>query len=277
MYDIIPFVLIIASLSIIISIVVKKFSALANLDVNNIKSEREARFKEQMISNRIKRNYRKYFQLVSRFFNPIIEAIGLFFKNLYKKLINLKEEKEREVEVIEDEPQSIEQLFKEADEFIRDEKYAEAEKRYIEIISLDSKNILAFKKLGKVYFDKKNYSEARQTLEHALRLTESISSFPDNSTNENYSEVSTHIAGMYFDLALICKETDSGEEALVNIDKALSLEPNNPRYLDTKFDLCIITKDKNCASSVFEKLKETDPQNQKLEELKKIIEEMESN
>jgi tetratricopeptide (TPR) repeat protein len=274
MYNIIPFILILVSLSVIIMIVVKKFSVLANLDVKNIKSEREARFKERMISNRIKRNYRKYLLLFSRVLKPATEAVSEFIKNLYKKLINLKEEKERETDIEDDDLPKVEQLFLEADELIGEERFIEAEKKYIEIISQDSKNILAFKKLGKVYFDQKNYTEAKQTLEHALRLTESSSDFPDNSTDENYSDANTHIAGMYFELALICRETDVNEDALTNIDKALSLEPNNPRYLDAKFDLCVIAKDKNCAVDVFEKLKETDPKNQKLDELRKVVESM---
>ena len=45
MYNIIPLVLILISLSIIIVIVVKKFPALANLDVENIPKEKEDRKK----------------------------------------------------------------------------------------------------------------------------------------------------------------------------------------------------------------------------------------
>lgn len=277
MFYVIPSVLILISLSIIISIIVRKFSVLANLDVDNMKSEREARFKERMVSNRIKRSYRKYFLQFSRIFKPLFEASGKYFMGLYKKLINLKEEKEREreVEANMDEPQNIEQLFHDADELIREEDFSAAEKKYIEIISIDSRNFLAFKKLGKVYFDRRDYIEAKQTLEHALKLTENISAFPDNSTNEKYSEASTQISGMYFDLALICIEIGVQTEALVNIDKALSLEPNNPRYLDTKLGLCIAVKDKNKASVVFEKLKESNPDNQKLDELKEMINNLE--
>lgn len=273
MLDIILLVVILLSLSVILSIVVRKFSILANLDVANMRAEREARFKEQIISNRLKRNYRKFFMQISHVFKPVSEAVARFFVNFYKKLINIKEEKEREIEVNSGEPElnSIDQLFYDAEEATKVEDYAGAEKKYIEIISLDSKNFLAFKKLGRVYYDKKDYVEARQTLEHALRLTENLSAIPDNSTDENYPEVSTQISGMYFDLALISQAVTDYESALLNIEKALSLEPNNPRYLDTKFDIAIILKNKKKAEEALVLLKKTNPDNQKLDELDKMV------
>ena len=46
------------------------------------------------------------------------------------------------------------------------------EKIYIEIIGLDSQNIKAFRELGQIYFQRKEYEEAKQTLEHILKLQE---------------------------------------------------------------------------------------------------------
>ena len=48
-------------------------------------------------------------------------------------------------------PDEIEELFLEGQEKDKGEEYDEAEKKYIEIISLDSKNIKAFKMLGRLY------------------------------------------------------------------------------------------------------------------------------
>ena len=45
-------------------------------------------------------------------------------------------------------------------------------KEYIEIIKHDSQNLKAFKGLGNLYMDKKQFREAKQTFEHVLRLVE---------------------------------------------------------------------------------------------------------
>lgn len=272
MWDVISFILIFVSLGVITAIVVRKFSVLASLDVENIKEEREAKFKEQIISNRLKRNYRKYSLRFVRIITPLITSMGEFFKNIYKKLVSIKEEEEKNIAVESnmDDDEGIEKLFREADELVTEEDLTGAEKKYIEIIAIESKNIMAFKKLAKLYFERKDYTEAKQSLEHAIRLTENSSDFSGNEA-ENLDEPKINLSAMYFDLALISKATDIPEEAMQNINKSLSLEPNNPRYLDTKFDICIMNEDKEEARLVFEKMRESNPENQKLPEMEEQL------
>lgn len=269
MFNIIPLILILISLSVIIVIVLKKFSVLANLDVENIQSEKEARFKEQIIGNRIKRNFYKYSSRIIRVFKPLGEEIGLFFANSYKKLLEFKENYNKEkILKNESDEQIIQRCFKEADIFIEEEKYDEAENRLIEVIGLDGKNVKAFRSLGNVYLFKKSFTEARQTLGHAIKLLEA--SYDPNKViggNDN-SDINNQLASAYFDLTLANRETGDTDAAIESIDMALGVQPNNPRYLDTKFELSIIKKDIEKAEEAYEKLKTADPDNQKLNELK---------
>ena len=62
------------------------------------------------------------------------------------------------------------------------------------------------------------------------------------------------------------------EDAKQNIQEALDLEPNNPRYLDLILDLSIMKKDKESALYYLEKLAEVNPENNKLNELSERIE-----
>jgi len=252
---------------------------LANLDIETIQSEREIKVKERIISKRLKRNFFRYFSKLTRVINPIGEGISTFFKWSYKKLIEFKDNYNKEDEMVNgDTGKVVAKLFSEAEDFIKEEDLNGAENRYIEIIGIDSKNIKAFKNLGKLYFDRKNYNEAKETLEHALRLLEKdyeeASMDPDTKEGEQAEDINSQIAGIYVDLAEICRVIEDYGEAQKRIEKALKIEPNNPRYLDTKLEISIINKDKGSALDAYDKLKEVNPDNQKLDDFQTQIKEL---
>ncbi len=260
MYNIAPLVLILVCLGVVTIIVIRKFSVLANLDIDNIPAEKEARVKEQIISNRLKRNIIKWTSKLTNLLRFVFEKLNIFGKWVYKKLIDIKdhykhEELERKPEKKEE---TVEELLVDVEELIKNEEKEEVEERLIKIIGLDSKNIKAFKMLANIYFEGGQHEEAKQTYEHILKLMRET----ENQKGE---------AGIYFDIALIEKDRDNIGEAIVNFNKALEIEPNNPRYLDTLLETSIINKDKINATVAFEKLSEVNPENQKLKDFKEQI------
>lgn len=275
MFDILPLIIILISLTIIIVIVARKFSILSDLDVENIQTEKEARFKERIVGNRIKRNFYKHYSRVIRFFRPIIDSLGSFFVGLYKKLLEFKDSYNKEKEMKSEKTEDIlDKYLTEAEDHRKNEEFEKAEKALIEAIAIDSQSIKAFKILSDVYLDKKSYREAKQTLEHVAKLLET--SYDPNKviSGEGVDEVGSQLSLIYFDLSLVSSELDDKVSALKNINKALSIESNNPRYLNTKIDVSIVVKNKEEANLAYEKLKEVDPSNQKLEEIKAKIEEI---
>lgn len=275
MYNIIPLILIIISLIIIISIVVKKFSALASLDVSTIQSEREAVFKERIISNRLKRNYFRFYSKTLIVLRPVGEALKESCKNLYRRLVEFKENYNNDKSVILNPEEKINQLQLESDNLVKSESLEEAEKKLIEIISLDTKNVRAFRSLGELYLRGKKYQEAEQTFGHVLKLIEKhIEQKGGNLENGEKEEINMQMAETYFDLAEAQENKGSLEEALKNIDEALEIMPNNPRYLDSKVEISIMKKDKNLANEALKTLTNANPENQKLADFKKQIEEL---
>lgn len=277
MYNIIPLILILISLCIIIVVVVRKFSVLAALDVGAIQAEREAVFKERIISSRLKRTFYKYYSRLVNVMRPIGQAIGNFFQWLQKKLVEFKENNAKEAAAILNDAEKINRLFTEAEELLKAEKLDEAEKRYIAIISMDKKNFKAFRALGKLYYERKDYHEARQTLEHVLKLCEkNLEGAQPVGKNqaedrENNGEIINALAATYFDIALVCRATDNLDGAFTFANKAIKIEPNNPRYLDFKLEISIIKKDKIAALDAYEQLLAVNPENQKLVDLKEQI------
>lgn len=257
MYDIIPIILIIISLSAMIVIAVRKFPALAALDVENMPQEKEAKFKEKIITNRLKRNIIKYSSRVARILNPVGQGLAYFLKWAYGKLDEAKEKyKMGAVLPAEKTEETVEGIISEAGNFIKKEDFETAEKKLIQAINIDAKNISAFKALAGLYFKKKSYNEAKQTFEHVLKL------------------IGEEDAEIYFDLSLTGKEAGDMESAIANIEKAAAIEPNNPRYIDTMLEISIINKDKERALKAYEEMKQVNPENQKLRDIKKEIDEL---
>lgn len=289
MYNIIPLLLILISLSVIIAIVIKKFSILANLDAENIPEEKEAKFKERIISNRLKRNIVKWWSKSSRLLKPLGLAVGNSFKSTLNKLYQLKNDYQaREGETI-DVGRKIEQLFAAAEELKKQDELASAEKKYIEIIGLDSKNLKAFRELAQVYFEKKEYEEAKQTFEHILKLKEDDEAVYDNLAQiaketgnldlarDDYLkaiDINKQNARTHFSLAEVYQAMNKWPEAVKSLKKALKIEPLNPKYLDTMLEISIIVKDKALALEAYNKLIKANPENNKIAEFKRQIDEL---
>ncbi|KKR91287.1 MAG: TPR Domain containing protein [Parcubacteria group bacterium GW2011_GWC2_42_12] len=287
MYNIIPLLLILISLTVIITIVARKFSVLANLDIANIPAEKEAKFKERIISNRLKRNIIQWSVKLSRLFAPVVRGASGFFKTNLRKLYQLKNDYQTAVEGENlNTEQRAKQLFSQVEECKRRGDLALAENKCIEIIGLDSKNIAAFKELGRLYFEKKQYEEAKQTFEHVLKLKEDDEDIYENlaqiarekgDLNEARDEylrsinINKQNAQTHFNLACIYRAMSKWPEAIRSLKKALKIEPANPKYLDTMLEISIIIKDKALALDAYQKLFKANPENNKIAEFKKQI------
>lgn len=278
MYNIIPLIIMLASLAAIIVVVGRKFSILANLDLESIQSEREAKFKERIISSRLKRNYIYYYSRFVRALNPAASALAEYFRGKYQKIVDYKNSYQEEKASENFAETDIEKLFLEAEEAVRRDEGEQAESKLIKIISRDSKNAKAFRRLGELYYERKDYFEAKQTIEHAVRLWEKdyddFSPEADQETAAQKTETGRQLADAYYDIALISSAMEDYAGAQASIDKALAIDANSPRYLDAKLEVCILKKDKPAALEACDKLQAVNPENQKLGEIKERIREM---
>jgi len=269
MLNIIAWIIAAFSLLVILYIVIRKFPALSILDVDNIPGEKEAKFKEQIFRKRIERDFSYVYKIWKNFRSSIGGLINNFLKKKYQKLSNARDELRRQKKLsFTEKRELIADLFLRAKNSLSEYNYEIAEKYLIEIISLDSKRLSAFLDLAEVYRLRKNFKEAKATLEHALKLALQLGRDPELLEGIVLAEI-------HFSLAWVCFELGLFEESLEYTRQALDVEPNNPRYLDLILDLSIMRKDKKLALSSWEKLSEVNPDNQKLSELKAKIDEIE--
>lgn len=262
MLTIIAWIIAFFSLLVILYIVIRKFPALAILDVENIPGEKEAKFKEQILRQRLERDFSYLSKTWKKFKHIFGEIISKYLKNKYQRLSKARDELRRQKKLsFTEKRELIDNLFLRAKSALSEYDYEAAEKNLIEIISLDSKSLPAFLYLAESYRLRKNFKEAKATLEHALKMALQLSRDPEMLEGIIVAEIHFSLAWVSFELGLF-------DESLEYTRQSLDAAPNNPRYLDLIFDLSIIKKDKKLALESWEKLAAANPDNQKLAELK---------
>jgi len=283
-FNIIPIAIILISGAVLVYIITKKFPALTNLDLATLPQEREKMVKHRIISTRLKRSWGRWFTITKKFIQPLLSKISEWVKELYHKMLSARENLAADKAV--SDITEIEKFFAAAEEEKRKENYEEAEKIYIRIISLDSKNIAAFKMLGQLYAETGKLQEAQETLAHVLKLTKEDAEVYSRlaavekengdleKAQENYllSIKLNSASGLnYFSLAEIAEQLGKTTETAQYLKEALKIEPKNPKYIDAMFSISIINKDKAEALDAYKTLKEINPENAKLGEMKKQI------
>jgi tetratricopeptide (TPR) repeat protein len=268
MLDIIAWAIFIFSLLVVIFIIIRKFPAMAILNVDNIPGEKEARFKEQIIRQRLERDFSEFGLGMLRFRRRFGSFFSNLLKNHHQRLIKARDDLRRQKKLsFTEKRERIASLFMQAKDAMSLDNYEDAEKKLIEIISLDAKRLSAFLELGESYRLRKNFKDAKETLAHALKLAQQLSRDPEMLEGIVMAEIR-------FSLAWVCFELGLMDEALEYTRQALDAEPNNPRYLDLILDLSIMRKDKKLALESWKKLAAANPENNKLPELRAKIDDL---
>lgn len=261
--NIIVGVVIIGCIAAVVVMIVKKSKQLSQIDTSTIPEEKHAEVKSSLMEQRLERKFKTVGSYLGNKTKPVFVKMADSAHKLKDKVISLeKHYKERAkakqvptLEKQEETRQKINKLFTEADELYKAESWPEAEKKYLEIIGLDLKNNEAYEKLGWIYYQLKDYVHAKETLEFVKKL---------NPKDDQ----------IYFGLGEICMALDKKEEALLNFKEAVKLSPNDPKNLDKLIESAIEMKDKFLANSTFDKLKQVNPENQKLTEFSERLEEL---
>ncbi|MEA2088976.1 MAG: tetratricopeptide repeat protein [Patescibacteria group bacterium] len=293
MYNIIPFSVIIVSFAIILFIIIRKFPTISSIDIESLPKEQQDRLREKIVIDRIKRRLKKLAVLNRIFFvDKLSGLIKKKFKTLYDKLLDLEKiykfKPKMEHFKIKHKNNS-EDILEEAKLLLADNNLEEAEKKFVEAIGLNPQNIKAYKGLGKIYLELKQYEQAKEVFEHIIKLDDkdSYAYFALGEINSNKGdiicarenflkavELKKHDAPMLIELAKVCQILGYNEEAQSHLKEAVNVDPNNPKYLDYLIKASIDLKDKNLAENILYKLEKINPENNKIEEYKKDIKEL---
>jgi tetratricopeptide (TPR) repeat protein len=139
-----------------------------------------------------------------------------------------------------------EQFIEEARALMQEEHWDRAEKKLIDVIRDNPKSVDAYETLGRLYFAKRDLDLAKETFTF---LTSKLAK-EDASAIASLGEVEELLGDM--------------EAAHGHFARAREIRPNNPRYLDFFIRSAIAVKKKKEAKEGLKKLKEVNPDNQKI-------------
>lgn len=277
------------SLVITLVIVVRKFPQVANVDVDNLPKEKEARKKKEIMDRRIKVERGALMTKFGILFHPVEKMWRQFqlkFRVYVGVVERVKHREDRRAKKQKDEPAPAEQenkvqtLLNDAQMYVQQGDFDKAEGVYIAAIKIDARSYEAYRGLADTYLAKGSLDEALETYEFLIQIHPK-----DDFIMAKISEVAEQkgdiekaieflqqavvlndaLSPRYHHLAeLLVKygQNDAAKEAIV---AAVELEPKNPKYLDLLIEIGILCGDKDLAAQGFAELRLVNPKNQKLQ------------
>lgn len=185
----------------------------------------------------------------------------------------------------------IKNLLGEARGFARDLKWADAERRYLEVLTLDKRNIDGFRGLGQIYLKQRLFPQAKETFEYLQKIGKADDTVYAGLAeialaNENIAlaermrmkavSESPKQAHRHAELAEFYLEQDEPEKAWPEAKTASELEPGSAKYLELSLETAILLGDRNEAKERFQKLRLLIEDQSRFQSWKKKIDELEA-
>jgi tetratricopeptide (TPR) repeat protein len=294
--NIVFLIIIIVSIIVIAVVIFRKFSVLANLDLENLAEEQEVQKKKKLLSHRLMEKekeagksftakiepFRKIWYFLQTKFRLYVGKIErlLHYEELIKNRVKEKQMTNNE------RANKFNEMIFQAQNQLAEGKYETAEEFFIAAIKLDKKSAVAYRGLGDTYMAKGAVEEAMQTYDFLSKLTPDDDAllvklselseergFLDDAIGylERAITVNDSLSTRFFRLAELYAKNGHSDLALDAVGQAVELEPKNPKYLDLLIETAIICGNQKIAQKNFDELRMVNPENNKLIELKEKI------
>ncbi|HLC99679.1 MAG TPA: tetratricopeptide repeat protein [Patescibacteria group bacterium] len=277
---------VIASGLIASGIVLQKFPSVGVIDLTKVPHEKDRMRRHSLLENRLRRELVGRSKILFVSLKLIQSSFGRLGSAFVRWVTGLEERYEEQIRRAwksqfsrEEKESRVRMMVKQAEDFFTAEEFREAEKKYIEIISLDPKNITAYKGLGQVYMLLKEYDHAKEVLKQVIKLNKKdddayarLATVETSLGNFDQAEadllksvtINTNLAGHHIDLGKVYVAKGSLEKALREYQEAVKLEPTNPKNLSLVLETAVELKNRTLAQQTLDALKVANPDNQKI-------------
>ena len=256
----IPSVIAVAALAVIVTVYLRAFPKASALDLEAMTLHRQQKRKANLVENRLRRKLSTLLLSFQAFYKPIGQVLTKLLRGVFHNLVALEKRyrlaaKGSVSTTTEPAATSVVTAVQEGTALFEDGKLAEAEKKFIAAVGLDSRSLDAYRGLAQVY-------EAMGDKVHAI------------ATLQFMVQLDPKDEAIYRELGELQVDTEKYEDALESFEQALELGPNSPKNLDALIEVAILNKLKYKAQSTLDKLKEVNPENQKLQKYQEEIDQL---
>ncbi len=255
-------------------LLVRRWTDLRLLDPLTIKEERHRQKREEMIRKRFDRMRNEKSHPWKRLGRSIARAFDTLYESLSARLLSSSEELSSGSGVFSSlaptTQERVKSLVTEARAFYRDQKWSEAEKRYLEVLALDPHYVEAYKGLGAIYIKQKLYPQAQETFQFILKMKKA-----DDATYAALAEIEEatgrlHEAELYrlqavdaspkqaarhAELAQFYLEQDEPLKAWPSMYRAVELEQNSAKFAELALEIAIKLGDQDEARARYQRFR----------------------
>ncbi len=255
-------------------VVFRHWKEIALLDPNSIKEERERQKREQLILRRLERFRANQIEPMKRVGRGLWQSFAQGYARMEERLKSLeafyRQTKRPFAAVAPSTRERLIALLGEARSLMRDLKWAEAERRFLEMLSLDARSADAYKGLGAIYLKQKLYEQARETYQFLIKmkradhatyagLAEIAEAEGDRARAEQMRlkavETSPRQPHRHAELAGFYLARGEPAKAWPSAKRASDLEPASAKYLELSLESAILLGDQNEARARLDRLR----------------------
>jgi len=285
--------LIVAALALltILVVILRHWKKIRLINPESIKEELDKRKRDQLMLNRLQRIKSDKIGPLMLLSKRLMTYGKTIFHALYIRLIRLeryyKQAKAPFANIAPSQKERLKVLLDDARSQARDLRWAEAEKRFLEVLALDRQNWDAYKGLATIYLKQKLYPQAKETFEFMEKmkkaddvvyagLAEIAESEEDwikaEAMRLKALEVRPRLANRHADLAEFYLDRKNAEKAWQYAQSSTELDSKSARYLELSVEAAILLGNRREAQGKYDKLRLVSEDRTRLQSLKDKIE-----
>lgn len=237
----------------------RKWSQLQLLDPESLPDAQTKKLKYAILRQRVSRASDKYVKKAQQdVISPLGKKVQEGIRFLACKLTAVErsyQKRQRQTGVTHVDKETVRAMLQDAKEALDRREWDRAEKLLIEVISANPRHVEAYERLGRLYFQKKEYDLAMETWSFLNKLAPDDPSVLAALGEVEITQGRLQAARSYF-------------------EQAVAIRPNNPKYLDFLIDILIQLQDVHEAMITLDRLREANPENAKIAVFEERIDEV---
>lgn len=283
----------IAALLVMGALLVRHWKEIRLLDPNSIIEERERQKREELLLQRLSRLKTDKIGPIKALLHKGIFLAKTAYHRVYIRLVQLekfyKQAKAPFAAMAPSVKDRIKLIMDDARSLARDLKWADAERRYLEVLSIDKHNFDAYKGLGSIYLKQKLYPQAKETFDFILKsrkaddvvyagLADIAEIEGDRDRVEQMRlkavEVRPRLANRHAELAMLYLAHGEPQKAWGYAEKSVELDPKSAKYLELSLEAAILLGDRMEAKRRYDRYRLLSEDRTRLQVLKEKIDAM---
>lgn len=282
-----------AALALIFALIFRHWKEIRLLDPESIRDEQVRKKQKRILERRFERVKTSSLNPIRTLFAKIIFVVKKTFHAGYIKLIRIdrfyKQAKSPFAHIGPSEDDRKKSLLDDARSLARDEKFADAERRFLEVLAIDQRSPEAYKGLAGLYLKQKMYNQAKETYEFLRKGGNA-----DDAVYAGLAEIAEHegngkraeemlrkaveerpkLAYRHAELASYFLRAKRPAEAWAPAEEAVALEPGSVKFTELLLEAAVRMGDAARARKAYDALRFVQKDRQALQIWKDRMENM---